>query len=282
MARRLASRSIRLDTVRVGSVVAKGASCELTVTHLGAPAETNAFSRFLIAPTIRTVGLAGQQVVVTYRLEEEQIGQQTVRVTGAQQVLSPSLPYVPTQVGYHRLTVSAKLAPTTAPTPSVAGQPTKSQLLHVTDRGIRVLYLAGGFDNEVKFVTRAIQSFRRCTLDRRILLDARDAASLGLALDDWLKYHVILLGNLPADTLSDAQQRRIVECVREYGKGLGMLGGENSFGAGQWANTPLAAILPVGVPAGAKPLAEDMRPITNGRWNLPGERWRATRAILER
>jgi len=259
MARRLASQSIRLDTVRVGSAVAQGASRELTVTHLGAPAETNAFSRLQIKPTIRTVGLAGQQVLITYRLGTEQIGQQTVKVAAAEQVLSASLPYVPTQVGYHRLTVSAKLAGTTGPTPTTAGQPRKSQLLHVTDRGIRVLYLAGGFDNEVKFITRAIQSFHRCTLDRRIILDARAAASLGDTLDDWLKYHVILLGNLPAGSLSDAQQKCIVDCVREYGKGLGMLGGENSFASGQWANTPLAAILPVGVPAGAKPLADDVR-----------------------
>ena len=259
MARRLASQSIRLDTVRVGSSMAKGASCGLTVTNLGAPAETSAFSRLFIKPTIRTIGLAGRQVLITCRLGKEKIGQQTVKVTGGQQVLTASFPYVPTQVGYHRLTVSAKLVPTTAPTPPPAGQPTKSQLLHVTDRGIRVLYLAGSFDNEVKFVTRAIQSFHRCTLDRRIILDARAAASLGDTLDDWLKYHVILLGNLPAGSLSDAQQKCIVDCVREYGKGLGMLGGENSFASGQWANTPLAAILPVGASAGGPPLTDEVR-----------------------
>lgn len=259
MARRLASQSIRLDTVRVGSAVAQGTSRELTVTHLGAPAETSAFSRLQIKPTIGTVGLDGQQVLITYRLGAEQIGQQTVKVTADQQVLSPSFPYVPTQVGYHRLTVSAKLVPATGTPTAAAGQPSKSQLLHVTDRGIRVLYLAGSFDNEVKFVTRAIQSFHRCTLDRRIILDARAAASLGDTLDDWLKYHVILLGNLPARSLSDAQQKCIVDCVREYGKGLGMLGGENSFASGQWANTPLAAILPVGLSAGGPALTDEVR-----------------------
>jgi hypothetical protein len=63
------------------------------------------------------------------------------------------------------------------------------------------------------------------------------------------RYNVFILGHLAADYLTGVQQKLLADSVRN-GAGLMMLGGHNSFGAGGWADTPLADILPVDIRAG--------------------------------
>ncbi len=63
------------------------------------------------------------------------------------------------------------------------------------------------------------------------------------------RYNLFVLSDLPADYLTPTQHRLLVEAVKK-GAGLMMLGGHSSFGAGEWADTPLAAILPVQIHRG--------------------------------
>ena len=63
------------------------------------------------------------------------------------------------------------------------------------------------------------------------------------------RYNVFVLSDLPADYLTPTQHRLLVEAVKK-GAGLMMLGGHSSFGAGGWADTPLAEILPVQIHPG--------------------------------
>ena len=55
----------------------------------------------------------------------------------------------------------------------------------------------------------------------------------------------MILGNVPKDSLTESQQRLLEANVHDMGAGLIMLGGENSFGAGGWMNTPIEKALPV-------------------------------------
>jgi len=58
-------------------------------------------------------------------------------------------------------------------------------------------------------------------------------------------FDTVILGNVPKDSLTESQQRLIEANVHDMGAGLIMLGGENSFGAGGWMNTPIEKALPV-------------------------------------
>jgi len=58
-------------------------------------------------------------------------------------------------------------------------------------------------------------------------------------------FDTIILGNVPKDSFTEAQQRLLESNVHDMGAGLIMLGGENSFGAGGWMNTPVEKALPV-------------------------------------
>ncbi|WP_435016768.1 glutamine amidotransferase [Tundrisphaera sp. TA3] len=58
-------------------------------------------------------------------------------------------------------------------------------------------------------------------------------------------FDAVILGNVPKDAFTENQQKLLEANVHDMGAGLIMLGGENSFGAGGWMNTPVEKALPV-------------------------------------
>ena len=63
------------------------------------------------------------------------------------------------------------------------------------------------------------------------------------------RYDVYVLDELPADALTQRQQGMLATAV-ERGAGMIMLGGQFSFGAGGWAQTEVARILPIEIHPG--------------------------------
>jgi uncharacterized protein YegL len=64
-------------------------------------------------------------------------------------------------------------------------------------------------------------------------------------LKDWLAYSGIVLMNVPAIDLATLQQELIERAVADHGRGLLLLGGENSFGPGGYYETPLERVSPL-------------------------------------
>ncbi len=58
-------------------------------------------------------------------------------------------------------------------------------------------------------------------------------------------YDVVILGNTPKESFTESQHQLLASNCHDMGAGLVMLGGENSFGAGGWMNTPVEKALPV-------------------------------------
>ena len=58
-------------------------------------------------------------------------------------------------------------------------------------------------------------------------------------------YDAVILGNVPKDSFTEEQIKILEANTHDMGAGLVMLGGENSFGAGGWMNTPVEKALPV-------------------------------------
>jgi uncharacterized membrane protein len=70
----------------------------------------------------------------------------------------------------------------------------------------------------------------------------QDPTQLALVL---AKFDSIILANLPAETLTEDQQKVVRSVVHDQGSGLVMVGGPQSFGAGGWQNTEIEKALPV-------------------------------------
>lgn len=65
------------------------------------------------------------------------------------------------------------------------------------------------------------------------------------SLAELQRYAVIILCNVPAEEIKNEAMEAIHSSVRDLGKGLIMLGGEQSFGPGGYFNTPVEKALPV-------------------------------------
>ena len=65
------------------------------------------------------------------------------------------------------------------------------------------------------------------------------------SLVEWQAYDLVVLDNVPADTLDETTQEHLKAYVRDFGGGLVMTGGRQSFGAGGWRGAPIEPLLPV-------------------------------------
>ncbi len=177
------------------------------------------------------------------------VATKTVKPKDASEVIPiTDLKWVPERPGETKLTLKVKpkdgeLVPTNNEI---------STYVSVQSGGLAVLYLAGpGTVWEQKFITRSLDAAQEIQVTLRLL--RRPVSEDPSALPDEEltpgKYDVILLGDIPAEFLTPLQQQLIVQCVRR-GAGLMMLGGRSSFGAGGWAQTEVAGILPTEIHPG--------------------------------
>ncbi len=65
------------------------------------------------------------------------------------------------------------------------------------------------------------------------------------AIHDLIDYSAVIIDNVPGRALSFADMDNIETYVRDMGGGLIMIGGNESFGAGQYGKTPVEKALPV-------------------------------------
>jgi hypothetical protein len=90
---------------------------------------------------------------------------------------------------------------------------------------------------------------------------------------------VIVMDNVAADELTEAQQRRLHEYVRDLGGGLVILGGDRAFAAGGYAGTSLDRLSPLASfppdPAAHWVFLIDSSGSMNGATNGAASRWRA-------
>ena len=88
-----------------------------------------------------------------------------------------------------------------------------------------------------------------------VVVDVMTTRNLFTSSAELLQYDAVILGNLPraagdeggteVQSFTDAQIKMLVDNCEHLGCGIIMLGGDRSFGAGGWANTPLEKAMPV-------------------------------------
>jgi uncharacterized membrane protein len=126
-----------------------------------------------------------------------------------------------------------------------------STFVTVTKEGISVLYVEGKYRAwEPKFIRYALSQDRNIRLFEAVRLnDAPPPPGEGdLFQFDRQHYDVILLGDISARRLSGGNPQvlnAIYRQVFDNGAGLMMIGGYESFGNSDWAQTEIAKLLPV-------------------------------------
>ncbi len=87
---------------------------------------------------------------------------------------------------------------------------------------------------------KAKPSLKIVTVEPRSL--PQDPAKLAMVL---AKFDAVVLANIPAEELTEEQQKVLRANTHDQGAGLIMIGGPQSFGAGGWQGTELEKALPV-------------------------------------
>ena len=82
-----------------------------------------------------------------------------------------------------------------------------------------------------------------------IRVDASGLAAIPTNPADIERYDALYLSGVPAYAMTDQQMAMVRDATRDRGVGLGMIGGEYSFGAGGYYRTPIEEALPVDMDA---------------------------------
>lgn len=105
----------------------------------------------------------------------------------------------------------------------------------------RVLILHAGEPAEAesaRLLGRALET-------EKLVVDVEPAGGTPLGQERLLGYSLVILSNVPAHALTDDERRGLAVYVRDLGGGLVMVGGDQSFGAGGWLDTPVEQVMPV-------------------------------------
>lgn len=102
----------------------------------------------------------------------------------------------------------------------------------------RVLLAEGGDLQNTRYLVGALQA-------ENIRTDVIPSTAIPLAFEQLQRYDALVLSNVAANDMSTAQMQMIERAVHDLGIGLIMIGGENSFGAGGYNDTPIETALPV-------------------------------------
>ncbi|MCU0874473.1 MAG: glutamine amidotransferase, partial [Pirellulaceae bacterium] len=192
-------------------------------------------------------GCTNQTIPVQLRVEKpggevDVVGPVNVVARADEEQVAIELRYVPEQPGNYRLTVEAAEQPGEL----VTKNNRLSAFLRVLEGGLKLLYLEGELREEQLFLRRVLEASPDMDLEF-LWLDPRQRDKWPVDIASRLrdaKYDAFIVGDLDAAALGKDQLQLLAEAVGR-GKGLALLGGYHSFGAGGYFDTPLADVMPI-------------------------------------
>jgi uncharacterized membrane protein len=126
-----------------------------------------------------------------------------------------------------------------------------STFVTVTKEGLSVLYVEGKFGSwEPKFIRNALSQVPNIRLFQSVRLSNEPGPAEDKDLFQFSKQHydVVIIGDVSARRFSGGDPAvldALHKLVYDQGAGLLMIGGYETFGNGDWSETPVAKMLPV-------------------------------------
>ncbi|NOX96700.1 MAG: VWA domain-containing protein [Nitrospirae bacterium] len=246
---------VPIYTVGVGEKKGEGGK-DIEVSHISFSKRVMVNNLTEIEATIKSRNYENKLLPVDLTLGEQILASSVITLSEAQPTQKVKLSFVPRKVGRFVYTVTVPLDREEV----IAENNRKSFSLRVTNPRIKVLYFEGAPRWEYKFLKRKLESDPNIELvsflrtgRERILRQGTTLETASLKIpqspEEFSEYDVIIFGNIKRDFFTSAQLAAIKTMVEEGGAFI-MLGGKNSFGAGNYRGTPIEEILPVSLGAG--------------------------------
>ncbi|GAB6166473.1 glutamine amidotransferase [Thermostilla marina] len=247
IATRMGSVGQRIYPIRLGKTRAAEDARDLAVEDILADDRVFVNNYLHVTTHVRATGFANRQAVVRLLFETqpgtmEPVAEQTITIDEAEQRIPVRFQYQPTTPGEWKATVEIE------PDPSETASTNNSQstLVRVLEGGIHVLYVEGSLRPEQRFLRASLDASPEIAVDY-VRLAAPDEAGRPADFAEQVKsreINVFLIGDVDS-TWFRQEELEVIRDAVEKGAGLMMLGGFQSFGAGGYAETPLAEVLPV-------------------------------------
>ena len=218
-----ATRGVRIETRRIGL----GDAEEVLVERLTTPSVARVGERFEAVAQVRSS--VGQPA--TIRLFADGLPVATERVDLVVGLNTVTFEVEVEDAGFHRFRVVVEAALDTF------SQNDRADSNTIVQGEPRTLVLAGD-EVVAEELVRALES-------QRHQVDAIVPETLPTDLAELTTYDSVVLVDVPRIRLSDRQLAALQVYVRDLGKGLVMVGGPRSYGAGGYDQTPLEEALPV-------------------------------------
>ncbi len=219
----LQQEGIRLDVVPIPS--ATGA--DVRVDNLDAPSQLHTNERFTMH--VQVYSSVQQTGTIRILLDQSIILQQTLPLAVGEQDLSFDLAAPPP--GFHSYRVELD-----APRDTILQNDEASAFVSVQGPPT-VLLIEGTHGNGVN-----IANALKATKINVVIGTPNDVPT---SLDGLAAYSSVILADVPAVDLGNARMQTLQSFVRDLGRGLVVSGGQNSYGLGNYAGTPLEETLPV-------------------------------------
>lgn len=241
-----------LYTVAFGQQGDAGQFADLAITNMPEQFSVNIKNELLVNATLQTRGFVNREIPVRLVLRNaagESTIIQTLRktITQQEQQIELEFSYIPQTAGQFTLSVEAEMQAQEL----VTKNNSLPAFLSVDEKGLRVLYVRGKEGIEQLYLKKSIGAAQGIDIDV-VYIDPASRSRWPLDRNELFSstlYDVFIFHDLDASAVYKMGDQRsslstLVKQI-EKGKGFLMIGGNHSFGAGGYFDTPLGNILPI-------------------------------------
>jgi uncharacterized membrane protein len=254
-----------IHTIGIGTDLSAASGYQdIAIAGVRSPEEATVNNLMKMTVDVTAVGLPDRVVQVELSEGKTLLAAEPLRLASQPGAQSVVLSLTPTSLGRHTYTVRIP------PDPAERRAENNERTVHllVTDPKVRILYIEGTLRPEYKPLRTTLESDPNVELlalvQEKQGVFSQSGNMTGLALsglpqtiDDLRKFDVFILGDVDRTFFSAAQMANLKTAVSE-GRGLVMLGGTHSLGAGGYEGTPVEEILPVAV--GPRTIGQETTP----------------------
>jgi len=219
----LKQEGIRLDVVPLPTYDGP----EARIDDLNAPSTLHTNERFLLHA--RFYSSVAQRVTLHIYLDQTILLQRSLQLYGGEQEVTFTLNAPPTGFHTYRITMDA-------PQDTISQNNQAAVLVNV--QGPPHVLVIEGSPGAGHNITSALQA-------THIDVSVGVPIDVPTTLEGLVNYDAVVLADVPAIDLGTTRMQVLQSYVRDLGRGLVVSGGENSYGVGGYANTPLEETLPV-------------------------------------
>jgi uncharacterized membrane protein len=219
----LQQEGIRLDVVPLPTFEGP----EARIDGLNAPSSLHTNERFLLHA--RFFSSVAQRVTLHLYLDQTLLLQQSLQLNGGEQEITFTLNAPPAGFHTYRITMDA-------PQDTISQNNEAAVFINV--QGPPHVLVIEGSPGAGHNITSALQA-------THIDVSVGVPVDVPTTLEGLVNYDAVVLADVPAADLGLTRMQVLQSYVRDLGRGLVVSGGENSYGVGGYAKTPLEETLPV-------------------------------------